>query len=53
MPYLEQHFHPQQFLVKTQWSVFPVFLVLFAAGVILWGVMLKRYFKGTRVGVRV
>ena len=51
--YLEQHFHPQQFLVKTQWSVFPVFLVLFAAGVILWGVMLKRYFKGTRVGVRV
>jgi hypothetical protein len=51
--YLEQYFHPQQFLVKTQWSVFPLFLVLFVAGVILWGVMVSRYFKGTRAGVRV
>jgi hypothetical protein len=41
--YLKPYFHPDQFVVKTQWSVFPLFLVLFIAGVILWLVMLKRY----------
>ena len=41
--YLKPYFHPGQFAVKTQWSVFPLFLVLFLAGVILWFVMLKRY----------
>ncbi len=41
--YLKPYFHPEQFAVKTQWSVFPLFLVLFIAGVILWFVMLKRY----------
>ncbi|MEJ2006859.1 MAG: hypothetical protein P8Z30_01675 [Acidobacteriota bacterium] len=41
--YLKPYFHPEQFAVKTQWSVFPLFLVLFVAGVILWFVMLKRY----------
>lgn len=46
--YLKPYFHPEQFAVKTQWSVFPLFLVLFVAGVILWLVMLKRYglFRG-------
>ncbi|HVN18657.1 MAG TPA: hypothetical protein VMU05_07785 [Dongiaceae bacterium] len=41
--YLKPYFHPEQFVVKTQWSVFPLFLVLFVAGVVLWLVMLKRY----------
>jgi hypothetical protein len=41
--YLKPFYHPEQFVVKTQWSVFPLFLVLFIAGVILWFVMLKRY----------
>ncbi|MGA2171332.1 MAG: hypothetical protein ABSG62_24370 [Terracidiphilus sp.] len=48
--YLKPYFHPEQFVVKTQWSVFPLFLVLFLAGVVLWLVMLKRYglFSGTK-----
>jgi hypothetical protein len=48
--YLKLDYHPQQFVVKTQWSVLPLFLVLFVAGVILWLVMLKRYglFAGAR-----
>ena len=41
--YLKPYFHPGQFAVKTQWSVLPLFLVLFLAGVILWLGMLKRY----------
>jgi hypothetical protein len=41
--YLKPYYHPEQFVVKTQWSVFPLFLVLFIAGLILWCVMLKRY----------
>ena len=41
--YLQPYFHPEQFAVKTQWSVFPLFLALFVAGVIFWLVMMKRY----------
>ena len=41
--YLKDYFHPQQFVVKTQWSVFPFFLGLFVVGAILWVVMLRRY----------
>lgn len=41
--YLKPYFHPEQFVTKTQWSVFPLFLVLFIAGVILWFVMLRRF----------
>ena len=41
--YLQPYFHPEQFVVKTQWSVLPLFLALFVAGVILWLVMMKRY----------
>jgi hypothetical protein len=41
--YLKPYYHSDQFVVKTQWSVFPLFLVLFVAGVVLWFVMLKRY----------
>jgi hypothetical protein len=50
--YLKPYFHPENFLVATQWSVFPLFLVLFIAGVILWFVMLNRYglFGGTKAG---
>jgi hypothetical protein len=41
--YLKPYFHPEQFIVKTQWTVFPLFLVLFIVGVILWVVMLERH----------
>jgi len=41
--YLKPYFRPEQFAVKTQWSVFPLFVALFVAGVILWFVMLARY----------
>lgn len=41
--YLKPYFHPEQFAVKTQWAVFPLFLVLFLAGVALWFLMLWRY----------
>ncbi len=41
--YLKPWFRPDQFAVKTQWSVFPLFLGLFVAGVILWLVMMARY----------
>ncbi len=41
--YLQPYFHLGQFAVKTQWSVLPLFLALFLAGVVLWLVMLKRY----------
>jgi len=40
---LQPYFHLGQFAVKTQWSVLPLFLALFVAGVVLWFVMLKRY----------
>jgi hypothetical protein len=43
LAYLQPYFHPERFAVKTQWSVFPLFLVIFVAGVILWFVMLRRY----------
>jgi TRAP-type mannitol/chloroaromatic compound transport system permease small subunit len=48
--YLKPYF-PEQFVVKTQWSVFPLFLALFVGGVVLWFVMLKRYgmFGATKV----
>ncbi|HUV70827.1 MAG TPA: hypothetical protein VMW15_14285 [Terracidiphilus sp.] len=41
--YLNPYFNPGQFVVKTQWAVFPLFLALFIGGVILWLIMLKRY----------
>ena len=41
--YLKPYFHPEQFVVKTQWAVLPLFLVLFVGGVLFWFVMLKRY----------
>jgi hypothetical protein len=49
--YLKPYYHPEQFVVHTQWSVFPLFLALFIGGVVLWFVMLKRYglFRVTKV----
>ncbi|HTU49125.1 MAG TPA: hypothetical protein VMF56_00945 [Acidobacteriaceae bacterium] len=41
--YLKPYYHPEKFIVHTQWSVFPLFLALFIGGVVLWFVMLKRY----------
>ncbi len=41
--YLKPYYHPERFVVHTQWSVFPLFLALFIGGVALWFVMLKRY----------
>jgi len=46
--HLKPYYHPDQFVVKTQWSVFPLFLGLLIAGVILWLVMLKRYFSNAK-----
>lgn len=48
--YLRPYFHPEGFIVRTQWSVFPLFLILFVGGLILWLVMLKRFglFSGTK-----
>ena len=39
--YLKPYYHPERFVVHTQWSVFPLFLALFIGGVVLWFVMLK------------
>ena len=52
--YLKPWFRPEQFTVQTQWSVFPLFLVVFVAGVILWFVMLARFglLGGKRAGAR-
>ncbi len=41
--YLKPYYHPERLVVHTQWSVFPLFLVLFLGAVVLWLVMLKRY----------
>jgi hypothetical protein len=41
--YLGAYFHPQEFEVKTQWSLMLLFLALFVAGVALWVLMLMRY----------
>ena len=41
--YLRPYFHPERFVVQTQWSVLPLFLALFLGGVVLWLVMLRRY----------
>jgi hypothetical protein len=48
--YLKPYYHPERFVVHTQWSVFPLFLVLFLGAVVLWLVMLKRYglFRSTQ-----
>lgn len=41
--YLAPYFKPEQFTVKTQWAVLPLFLVLFVGGIVLWLVMMRRY----------
>ena len=41
--YLKPYFHPERFVVQTQWTVLPPFLAVFLAGVALWLVMLRRY----------
>lgn len=41
--YLKPHFHPERFVVQTQWTVLPLFLAVFIGGVVLWAVMLWRY----------
>ncbi|HVO19320.1 MAG TPA: hypothetical protein VMU15_08700 [Anaeromyxobacter sp.] len=41
--YLQRHLHPGELAVKTQWSVLPLFLLLFLGGVALWFLMLRRY----------
>jgi hypothetical protein len=41
--YLKPYYHPESFIVHTQWSVFPLFLALFIGGAVLWFIMLKRY----------
>jgi hypothetical protein len=41
--YLQPYFRPDQFTVKTQWQALPLFLAVFAGGVVLWLVMMRRY----------
>lgn len=41
--YLAPYFHPSELGVKTQWTVFPLFLVVFVAGAVFWFVMMMRY----------
>ncbi|MGC1870605.1 MAG: hypothetical protein WA700_06560 [Acidobacteriaceae bacterium] len=41
--YRRPYYHPEKFIIHTQWSVFPLFLALFIGGVVLWFIMLKRY----------
>ncbi len=43
--YLAPYFRPGDLAVRTQWTVFPVFLGVFAAGAIFWFVMIVRYRK--------
>lgn len=49
--YLKPYYHPEGFVIHTQWSVFSLFLALFIGGVVLWFVMLKRYglFRAAKV----
>jgi hypothetical protein len=42
--YLTPYFKSEQLPVQTQWDVLLLFLVLFVAGVVLWIVMMKKYF---------
>lgn len=41
--YLKPYFHPERFIVQTQWTVLPLFLAVFLGGVVLWLVMIRRY----------
>ena len=41
--YLKPYFHPERFVVQTQWTVLPLFLAVFLGGVALWLVMLRRW----------
>ena len=41
--YLKPYFHPERFVVQTQWTVLPLFLAIFLGGVALWLVMVRRY----------
>lgn len=41
--YLQPYLRPEQFATETQWSVLPLFLAVFLAGVALWLLMLRRY----------
>ena len=43
--YLSAYFQPAALATKTQWDVLILFLFLFVGGVILWLVLLKRYFS--------
>ena len=41
--YLKPYFHPERFVVQTQWTVLPLFLAVFLGGVALWLAMVRRY----------
>jgi hypothetical protein len=53
--YVAPYYRPEQFPVKTQWSVFPLVLALFVEGVILRFVILARYgsFRDTKTAHKV
>ena len=50
--YLSPYFDPSRFVVKTQWDVLILFLLLFVAGVVLWVVMFKKYFFSPELQVK-
>ena len=50
--YLSPYFDPSRFVVKTQWDVLILFLLLFVAGVVLWIVMFKKYFFSPELQVK-
>ena len=50
--YLSPYFDPSRFVVKTQWDVLILFLLLFVAGVVLWVIMFKKYFFNPELQVK-
>jgi hypothetical protein len=50
--YLSPYFDPSRFAIKTQWDVLILFLLLFVAGVVLWLVMIKKYFFSPELQVK-
>jgi hypothetical protein len=42
--YLNPYFSPASLAVEPRWGIVSLFLVLFSVALVLWGIMLKKYF---------
>ncbi len=42
--YLHQFYQPANFTIQPQWDVLAIFFIAFLMGIILWGMMIKKYF---------